>query len=397
MAVLPGASLRFVVIGGGIAGSFASYYLLKDGHDVLLVDPGHDGFLQTSVNNSGILSSAAAHTAISGKGVGISKRVKKWNGRWFALARDLDGDEYDTKVGRLVPRSVELYNDFLRGREDDVNLQTKDLTLYATSEETQMHHKKYGGRIVGSRELQEIGYAWPGSGVLGENLSAHTGKLLAILRERIRDLGVKSLKGTATLKRSGGSADFAITEARIEDHSPITADGYIVAAGSWSNSVCAPLGYNPRILPARGLAEYCDTAGTRVVDYPATFPELTVTQHDQYSVRLTGFFDLVGFDGRISRAKREWLFGTAASYLSRPNHMSLSGAGAGFRPSTPDQLPVVGPIPGSSNGYIASGGTRKGITLAPLMGRLIAKAVGGSRSRTDSDSLSILSPSRFGR
>ncbi len=392
--------MKIAVIGGGIAGSFTCYFLLKKGHEVVQVDRRSRGAVRTSANNSGILSSAAHHTPISSAGgVRVSEHERKKNLAWFARARTLDGKKYDSLVARLVPRSVELYSEFLRGHEAEVNLIREGLTMYQTPDLAEGHRRQYGGTVVDQEELRDMGYSWEGEGVLSSDLSAHTGKLLAILKSELRSMGIKTVTGEAKLRVSRGQGGVAIEGVRVRGRRNEIADSYVIAGGSWSGSICAPLGFDPHILPARGLAEFCHTGGKRLVDYPASFPELMLTQHDDNLVRLTGIFDLVGFNARFGAADREWLFKTSRAYLSRPNALRLVEVGAGFRPTTPDQLPVVGAIPGCTNGFIASGGTRKGVTLAPLMGHLTAGVISGSlagkTTRTDGDLARILSPSRF--
>ncbi|MDA4122635.1 MAG: FAD-binding oxidoreductase [Thaumarchaeota archaeon] len=392
--------MKIAVIGGGIAGSFTSYFLLKKGYEVVRVDRGSQGIVRTSANNSGILSSAAHHTPISSAGgVRVSERERRKNLGWFALARGLDGKKYDSLVARLVPRSVELYSEFLGGHEAEVNLIREGLAMYPTPDLAEGHRRQYGGTVVDQEELRDMGYAWEGEGVLAPDLSAHTGKLLAILESEVRSMGIKVVTGEAELRVSRGQGGTEIEGVKVGGEPSVSADSYVIAGGSWSGSLCEPLGFDPHILPARGLAEFCHTGGKRLVDYPASFPELMLTQHDDNLVRLTGIFDLMGFNARFGSADRAWLFKTSRAYLARPNALRLVEVGAGFRPTTPDQLPVVGAIPCCINGFIASGGTRKGVTLAPLMGHLTAGVVSGTlrgkTARTDRDLAEILSPSRF--
>src|SRR5208283_4754305 len=50
--------LRIVVIGGGVTGMFAAHYLLKDGHQVTVVDENPQS-VPTSVYNAGLLMPSA--------------------------------------------------------------------------------------------------------------------------------------------------------------------------------------------------------------------------------------------------------------------------------------------------------------------------------------------------
>ena len=48
---------------------------------------------------------------------------------------------------------------------------------------------------------------------------------------------------------------------------------------------------------------------------------------------------------------------------------------AGFRPATPDSLPLLGPVPGHDGLYLATGHGMLGVTLAPSTGALLADMI----------------------
>ena len=205
-------------------------------------------------------------------------------------------------------------------------------------------------------------------------------------------MGGRVLYGSARLRSSGSHG----IGCALLDGAEVRADAYVVAAGSWSGSVCRPLGYDPHILPARGLVLIYDTHGRGIVDFPAVYHDegVSLTQHDGSSLRMTGFFELSGFDSRFSRQTRDWLYETTTSHLSRRLRLTLAEMGVGFRPCTPDQLPLVGKIPGCDNGYIVSGSGRKGVVLSPVLARL-ALGCALNRSEGIGPTLRALDPRRF--
>ena len=52
----------------------------------------------------------------------------------------------------------------------------------------------------------------------------------------------------------------------------------------------------------------------------------------------------------------------------------------GFRPSMPDSLPVIGPVPGSDRAFLAFGHGHLGLTLAAVTGRMVADMLAGRDS-----------------
>jgi glycine/D-amino acid oxidase-like deaminating enzyme len=368
-----------------------SYYLLDGGHEVILTDAAK-GAIRTSVYNAGQLSSRPSFTEIfaPSDAVRISAAERRRNREWFCLARSQSRERYESVSMSLSARSLALYDEFFWRERARVNLTGKVLELYSV-----LRVEEPGGtgaRFLSAEELSEVGYKGFEGGWLKEEKSLHSGKLLNHLRSRISDMGTVYLKGEAHLKNSGSRISYAVVNGE-----EFVADAYVVAGGSWSREICKPLHYDPMLIPARGLALFYRTLGQQVIDYPGHYADeqVTVTQHDRDNVRLTSFFELVGFNPNFSQPRTNWLFRAVTSHFSRAFTLELSEAGVGYRPCTPDQLPLVGRIPHCENGYIVSGACRKGMVLAPVLSQLLMSLVLGS-GETDQALLGALDPGRFG-
>ena len=382
--------LKFLVIGGGISGLFLSYYLLEAGNDVVVVDAAK-GPVRTSAYNAGQLSSRASFTDLfkASDTVRLSAGEKSRNRDWFTIAHRQSRVRYEEIAEALSTRSLALYERFLSREKAGVDLTGKVLDLHSVLRAKP--ERRSGAEFLTPPELAELGYKGFEGGWLMEEKSLHSGKLLNHLRSRISEMGAEAAQGEVRLKTQGSRISCAVVEGE-----EVAADAYVVAGGSWSRAVCKPLRYDPMVIPARGLVLFYRTGGRRVVDHPAhyEYEGVTVTQHDKDTVRLTSFFELVGFDPRFSRQKTDWLFKTVTSHFSRPCRLELSEAGVGYRPCTPDQLPVVGRIPRCENGYILTGSCRKGMALAPALSQLLVRSILGS-SEADDPLLQALDPERF--
>ena len=110
--------------------------------------------------------------------------------------------------------------------------------------------------------------------------------------------------------------------------------------------------------------------------------------------RVTGKLDLVGFDTAARGRRVAAIPETIRPYLRVPAGTRVVETWSGFRPLTPDGLPLVGRAPGLSNLVLAIGGGRMGLATAPAMGRLAAQVVDGDESHP---SLPALDPARFSR
>ena len=72
---------------------------------------------------------------------------------------------------------------------------------------------------------------------------------------------------------------------------------------------------------------------------------------------------------------------------------SIAWVITGLRPATPDEMPILGPVPGLEGAFIATGHMRKGITLAAMTGEIIADTIVGNEPRLPVEPFSL---TRFG-
>jgi len=378
-----------LVVGGGISGLFLSYYFLEGGHDVVVADASR-GPVRTSEYNAGILSPRSLFTEIFARSeiVRVAAAERRRNPGWFRLARGQSRERHEKATNPLSARSLELYEKFLAREKARVDLTREVLELHSDVSGV-AHAGGSGARFLGARELFELGYKGFEGGWLMPEISLHSGKLLDYLRARTSEMGAKPVAGEVRLKSSGSRISRALVDGK-----EVVADAYVVSGGSWSREICNPLRYDPMVIPARGLVLFYRTKGIRVVDLPAVYADegVTVGQHDKDTLRLTSFFELVGFNPRFSRSRIDWLFEAVTSHFSRPCRLALNEVGVGYRPCTPDQLPAVGRIPRCENGYILTGACRKGMALAPVLSQLLVGCVSG---KTDDPLLRPLDPARF--
>jgi glycine/D-amino acid oxidase-like deaminating enzyme len=101
----------------------------------------------------------------------------------------------------------------------------------------------------------------------------------------------------------------------------------------------------------------------------------------------------VGFRDNIRESRKRWLLDVAREHLANYNSLIFVEEGVGYRPCTPDHLPLMGRVPGYDNLYIASGHCRLGVTLAPVTGHIMSSLISGKRF--SNVKLESFDPSRF--
>lgn len=198
--------------------------------------------------------------------------------------------------------------------------------------------------------------------------------LMIGLAERIRDLGHEVREGIDVTGLRRTPSGWAIDT----DQDPVEADRVIVATGAQSPALLKPLGLDVPIVPAKGYSITLKGEGTRPSEaLYLTEPKIGISGYDE-GVRIAGVFELPGKDLSVDRERLDQVVADACSFLRdwHPASTEASVEGwAGWRPATPDSLPLLGPVPGHDGLFLATGHGMLGVTLAPSTGALLAEMV----------------------
>ena len=143
-------------------------------------------------------------------------------------------------------------------------------------------------------------------------------------------------------------------------------DAVVVAAGEHSPSLLRKGG--TRILLQSGRGCSVTLPGDLSLRQAVKIAEVQVAcaPFDSGEVRVSGTFDLVGRDAPTNRARMQHVLDAAAPYLPGLAEVSLDDheVWSGARPTTPDSVPVVGPVGKKPGLFAATGHGTLGMTLA---------------------------------
>lgn len=180
--------------------------------------------------------------------------------------------------------------------------------------------------------------------------------------ETIRAVGFKTLgKRVIAVKTTIGSSSCAKV---------------VIAGGAWSAILARHLGTELPVFPVRGqlLALRCR---------PLPFRH-TIYSHAGYLVPRTGgrvvvgaTVEKVGFDSATTKAGEAALLASARSLAPSLGAIPVESLWAGLRPASGDGLPILGPLPGWENAFIATGHFRNGILLAPITADWMSRVILG--------------------
>ncbi len=161
------------------------------------------------------------------------------------------------------------------------------------------------------------------------------------------------------------------------------AEHLVLAGGAWSAPWGTELGTRLPVFPVRGqmVALSQPVPAVRSIIYSAD--GYLVPKGDGSVYVGATEEDEAGFDASVTAAGLRWLLGAAARLVPRLEGARVLRSWAVLRPSTPDRLPLIGPLPGLTNVTLATGHFRNGILLSLITGRLVAEQILGDHHSPD--------------
>ena len=397
------ATRHVTVIGAGIVGTVCANYLLRDGHQVTLIDRAGPGEA-ASFGNAGAISPASVVPIAY---PGMAKDIPRWlldrNGplylHWSYLPHVLPWLIRFLRAGRRdrveqISKALAALNmpafDAYRPLLKDAGLehlfhQTGQLFIYRTREG--LDHDRFGielKRATGLRvdilnadEIHQLepslapifaaAHFIPDHGHcknpfrlvegLAENFVRRGGTLL---REEVLGFEMGPTGPSAIVTRGGRRA----------------LDLAVIAAGIWSRGLTKQLGRDVPLETHRGYHVTLPNPGAmpRIMVFPMDY-KMAATPMEM-GLRLAGTVELNSVDAPPNYARAQNLL-----RIGREIFPSLNTEGytqwMGNRPCFPDSLPVLGAVPGIPNVYVAFGHGHQGLLGASQTGKVTAELIGG--------------------
>jgi D-amino-acid dehydrogenase len=403
---------KVVIVGGGAIGACVAYELARRGLDVTLLERGEELASGASSGNAGLL--CPSHSAP------IANPASVKNGlRWLTKPDSPFYLRPRPAVAPWLARFVKASTAARAARGTRIirELSIASLALHAELSEDGLNTGFTRRGILNVYET-EAGFASARGHATGTGLAAEvlgpdeTRSLEPALGDRIAG-GVyfpdeahcdplSFVYAVGRAARGAGATIRTATDVRAlqranggiaveTEHDTLHAGTVVLAAGAWSSALAAQLGV---YLPQEGGKGY----HLDLVPAPGD-PKIPISLDEAHVIatplpgrlRLSGTLELAGLDTSISRPRVDAIRAAAERVLSLDEREEIE-TWAGLRPCTPDGLPVIGRPLGVEPLVFATGHARKGLSLAPITGRLVAELVTGERP---SLALAPLSPDRF--
>lgn len=157
----------------------------------------------------------------------------------------------------------------------------------------------------------------------------------------------------------------------------------VLALGAWSPRLARQLGLRIPIQPGKGYSiTYTRPALCPRIPLTLREPSVCVTAWES-GYRLGSTMEFAGYDTSLNRTRLDALKRGAAGFLHEPEGPVVVEEWFGWRPMTPDDLPLLGRARGTDNLVLATGHGMLGVSLSAVTGLLVGEVVAGRRPSFD--------------
>jgi D-amino-acid dehydrogenase len=418
--------VKVTILGSGVIGVTAAYYLASAGHEVVVLDRQTGPALETSFGNAGEVSPGYSSPWAA---PGIPVKALKWLFmrhrplfiwpkpdpdmiRWgLMMLQNCTSAAYVRNKSRMVP-IAEYSRDLLRDLRAKTEIQ-------------------YDGRSQGTLQLFRTQKMLDGTGkdikilatfgvpyeLLDQDGCVRVEPALATVRDKF--VGGLRLPGDETGDcfkftnalaavcrqlgvdfRYGTTINGALTEgSRITGVATatgiVTSDAYVVALGSYSPLLLRRIGIDLPVFPVKGYSitvPITDAAGAPESTIMDETHKVAITRLGD-RIRVGGMAELDGYSTKLRPSRRATLEHVVTDLFPHGGDVAQASFWCGLRPMTPDGPPVIGRAR-YENLWINSGHGTLGWTMSCGSGRVLADLMSDKHPEIDTTALGI---GRYGK
>ncbi len=356
MSVLRKIAAEMAIVGGGIVGCAAAYYLARRGVKVVLLEKSSIGGEASGRNGGGVRAQCRDRRE---RPLAMAS-IKLWVGLEAELGFDVEYVQGgNIRMATNDERMATLRREGEEEREDGLAVQMWD------RDELRRRAPYLGDIFLGAKHCPTDGTANPLLATRAFGWAAKRVGATILTRTEAVNIGVQARQVTSVT-------------ARDEDGEIVVEASQVIhAGGPWTPQLSRTLGIQVPIEPARSVLAVTQRM-------PPLFKEF-VSSHDlavygrqarQGHVHIGG----VGtpeqtFDQNMPAASIAHLAWGATEMVPALRGANFLRTWAGTLEMTPDKVPIIGPVNGIQGYLLASGFSGHGFCLSPIAGKLLSELI----------------------
>jgi len=409
------------IVGGGIIGLCAAWFLKKEGYEVTIIDK--DGFSDgTSYGNLGMIVPShfvpMAAPGVISKGLrwlvngkspfNIKPRLDwdliQWLWHFYRSANSQQVEASMPVLYELNERSKELYKEISTENGFDFGFEERGLLMLfktqkqAKEEESLAQRAKRIGvktEMFDSKSLRSLepemeldvlgGIYFPGDAQL------HPNQFMTQMTVQLKQLGVSFIPNISVVdfKNKGSKIEALI----LEDKSIITVENVLLSLGCWTGILMKNAGLKIHLQNGNG---YSFTFGKQKLrpHIPTILTEARVAVTPMGDdLRIGGTFEMSRLSEKINQNRIQGIKDGLSAYYKNLDisFTNETRVWKGYRPCTPDGMPYIGKSNALTNLVVATGHGMMGLSLGAVTGKLISQIM------TEQATLMDLFPFRLNR
>lgn len=416
--------MRVLVLGSGLLGVSSAYYLSQLGHEVTVIDRQASPAAETSHANGGQISVSHAEPWANPS---APFKVLKWLARedaplLFRLRADARQWAWGlqflrectpartrhniAQIVKLGSYSRQVLQQLRRDTGIEYDQRTQGILHFYTSQ------REFEGALAPARQMRELGCErqvisadaavaiepalatirdqLAGATYTAEDESGDARKFTLELAKLCEARGVKFLMGhhiTRLVREGEGIAHVEATDPEGR-YLQLSADSYVLSAGSFSSALAAPLGLKLPIYPAKGYSVTLPVVdASRAYQVSLTDDEFKLvfsryTSGGEDRLRIAGTAELNGYDRQLNAARCQAIVRRVQQLFPGAADLSRAQFWSGLRPATPSNLPLIGRSR-IANLFLNTGHGTLGWTHACGSGKALADIVSGRVPEVD--------------
>lgn len=410
-----------LIIGGGIAGLCAAYYLIKEGWKITLLDSG-DLKDNCSYGNAGMLVPShftpLAAPGIVAQGIkwmfnskspfyvkpSLSANLISWGLKFVKHANNEHVNRSAPSIRDLNLLSSNLYDEIAKDEGFDFELAHKGILMLYKSEKTaeeEIHlaqHAQSLGLDVEILTKDKVQQLEPHAklDVLGAVHYRCDGHLYpqALMQQLIAYIKGKGAIIHEDTKVTGAEVKGGKVVAIIAGDKKFTSDKIVMTGGAWLPELAKMTELKIPLMPGKGYS-FMYKPSEHTLQHPSLLLEarVAVTPMNGH-IRFGGTMELAAVNNHINMNRVHGIVEAIPKYYPdlQVEVPEKKDVWFGFRPCSPDGLPYLGKSKKLTNLIIAGGCGMMGLSLGPAVGKIVNEL---ANEQTNSADISLFKPERF--